>query len=74
LGLSKKGYGIHGTNNPASIGSSASHGCIRLRNSDIKELFEMVSLGDEVDLLGERTPETERIFNGGETALAVMEQ
>jgi lipoprotein-anchoring transpeptidase ErfK/SrfK len=74
LGLSKKGYGIHGTNNPASIGSSASHGCIRLRNSDIKELFEMVSVGDEVDLIGERTPETERIFGGSETALAVMAQ
>jgi len=72
LGLSKKGYGIHGTNNPASIGSSASHGCIRLRNSDIKELFELVSLGDEVDLIGERTPETGRIFGAPETVLAAV--
>src|ERR1039458_5841097 len=57
LGLSKKGYGIHGTNNPASISRNASHGCIRLRNRDIEELFEMVSVGDEVELHGERTPE-----------------
>ena len=32
LGLSIKGYGIHGTNDPASIGHNASHGCVRMRN------------------------------------------
>ena len=75
LGLSKKGYGIHGTNNPASIGRGASHGCIRLRNSDIEELFEMVSVGDQVELDAERTSETDRIFNPTMTAqAAVLEQ
>jgi lipoprotein-anchoring transpeptidase ErfK/SrfK len=75
LGLSKKGYGIHGTNNPASIGRNASHGCIRLRNSDIEELFEMVSVGDEVELRGERTPETDWIFDQTLTAeVAVLVQ
>jgi len=67
LGLSKKGYGIHGTNAPASIGHDASHGCIRLRNSDIEELFEMVAVGEQVDLIGERTEDTERIFGVSET-------
>jgi lipoprotein-anchoring transpeptidase ErfK/SrfK len=62
LGLSAKGYGIHGTNNPASIGHDASHGCIRLRNRDIEELFEMISLGDAVELIGERTAETAELF------------
>jgi lipoprotein-anchoring transpeptidase ErfK/SrfK len=62
LGLSLKGYGIHGTNNPRSIGRNASHGCIRLRNHDIKALFEMVAVGDEVDLMGERTVDVEQIF------------
>ena len=71
LGLSKKGYGIHGTNNPASIGRNASHGCIRLRNRDIEELFEMVSVGDEVELHGERTPELDRIFDQTMTAQVV---
>src|SRR5947209_8141032 len=32
MGLNHKGYGIHGTNEPESIGNAASHGCIRLRN------------------------------------------
>jgi lipoprotein-anchoring transpeptidase ErfK/SrfK len=62
LGLSVKGYGIHGTNNPASIGHNASHGCIRLRNHDIEQLFNMVSVGDAVELVGERTAETAEIF------------
>ncbi|ALB46513.1 L,D-transpeptidase family protein [Clostridium beijerinckii] len=38
-------YGIHGTNKPYSIGSEASHGCIRMRNKDIEELYEYVKRG-----------------------------
>ncbi|HTS64677.1 MAG TPA: L,D-transpeptidase [Candidatus Acidoferrales bacterium] len=64
LGLSAKGYGIHGTNVPSSIGRSASHGCIRMRNRDVEQLFHMVAVGDRVELLGERTPESARIFAG----------
>jgi lipoprotein-anchoring transpeptidase ErfK/SrfK len=33
---------IHGTNHEAEIGSAASHGCIRMRNADVAELFELV--------------------------------
>ncbi len=62
LGLSIKGYGIHGTNAPASIGHNASHGCVRLRNRDVEELFGMVGVGDQVELYAERTPELDRIF------------
>jgi lipoprotein-anchoring transpeptidase ErfK/SrfK len=62
MGLSKKGYGIHGTNVPSSIGKNASHGCIRMRNGDVEKLFEMLAVGDVVELHGERTPEIERIF------------
>lgn len=62
LGLSAKGYGIHGTNAPSSIGRNASHGCIRMRNQDVEELFEMVAVGDEVELFEERSEEIERIF------------
>jgi len=62
LGLNLKGYGIHGTSNPDSIGHNASHGCIRLRNRDIRELAKMVKVGDQVELHGERTPETDQIF------------
>ena len=42
------GYGIHGTNNPASIGQSVSHGCIRVRNEDIQTLYEIVPIGTPV--------------------------
>src|SRR4249920_2592606 len=56
LGLSRKGYGIHGTNRPNSIGRNASHGCIRMRNREVEELFKMVAVGDQVELYGEWTP------------------
>ena len=62
LGLSQKGYGIHGTNVPSSIGKNASHGCIRMRNADVEQLFTMVAVGDTVELVGERTEEIARIF------------
>lgn len=42
------GYGIHGTNDPASIGHAASHGCVRLRNEDIERLYDMVPVGTPV--------------------------
>jgi len=48
-------YGIHGTNKPWSIGSFASHGCIRMRNRDAEELFEWVKIGTPVVIEGGRT-------------------
>lgn len=42
------GYAIHGTNNPASIGQAVSHGCIRMRNEDIEQLYPMVPIGTKV--------------------------
>ncbi len=51
-------YGIHGTNHPGSIGSSASHGCIRMLNQDVIQLYQLVSVGTPVTIRG--TPR--RIF------------
>jgi len=62
LGLGQRGYGIHGTNEPRSMGRNVSHGCIRMRNRDIEELFEMVRAGDVVELYAERTEELAQIF------------
>jgi lipoprotein-anchoring transpeptidase ErfK/SrfK len=62
IGLSAKGYGIHGTDAPRSIGFAKSHGCIRLRNADIERLFEQLRAGDVVELHAERTPEVTRLF------------
>ena len=62
IGLSEKGYGIHGTDNPRSIGFAKSHGCIRLRNQDVEQLFERVRTGDVVELHADRTEEIARLF------------
>lgn len=51
MGLSLGGgssYGIHGNNSPYSIGTNVSHGCIRMINSDVEELFEIVPLYTKV--------------------------
>jgi len=44
-------YAIHGTNNPRSIGRFVSHGCIRMYNRDIMDLYNRVSLGTPVVVL-----------------------
>src|SRR5580698_2805417 len=62
LGLSQKGYGIHGTNAPKSIGRAASHGCIRLRNRDVERLFAMLRVGDVVEIRGKWDDETASLF------------
>jgi L,D-transpeptidase ErfK/SrfK len=62
IGLSAKGYGIHGTDAPASIGFAKSHGCIRLRNQDVEQLFALVRSGDVVELHAERTAEIAQLF------------
>jgi lipoprotein-anchoring transpeptidase ErfK/SrfK len=64
LGLSAKGYGIHGTNAPGSIGKPRSHGCIRMRNADVEELFDLVRVGDAVVLYAERTEQVVAVFGG----------
>ena len=54
MGLSIHGYGIHGTNQPNSIGKAASHGCIRMSQADLEEFYDMVAVGDTVELVGQR--------------------
>lgn len=56
MGLGYRGYGIHGTNMPKSVGKSASHGCIRMRKHDVEELFDLVGIGTPVELHAERPP------------------
>lgn len=48
IGISKKGYGIHGTDNPETIGRYITRGCIRMYNRDVEELFDIVPGGTEV--------------------------
>lgn len=42
------GYAIHGTNTDSSIGTNASHGCVRMHNSEVIELYSMVPMGTTV--------------------------
>jgi lipoprotein-anchoring transpeptidase ErfK/SrfK len=70
IGLNEKGYGIHGTNAPSSIGHAASHGCIRLRNRDMEKLFTMLRVGDAVEIRGERDEEMAEIFGSDSTVAA----
>ncbi len=72
MGLSIKGYGIHGTNEPRSIGKAASHGCIRMAKKDLEEMYEMVAVGESVELIGQRNEETAQLF--GEHKPASVEQ
>jgi lipoprotein-anchoring transpeptidase ErfK/SrfK len=67
MGLSVKGYGIHGTNEPRSIGKAASHGCIRMAKADLEDLYPRVQVGDMVELVGHRDEETARLFGNGAT-------
>jgi len=69
IGLDRKGYGIHGTNQQQSIGKASSHGCIRMSKRDLEELFAQIKVGDEVEIRGERDAQTASIF-GGETVAA----
>ena len=48
LYLGSTDYRIHGTNDPASIGTQVSSGCIRLRNADVIDLYRRVSVGTKV--------------------------
>jgi L,D-transpeptidase ErfK/SrfK len=64
MGIGYRGYGIHGTNMPLSIGKAASHGCIRMRNRDVEQLFEMVEVGDPVELVTEVSPELAKTLEG----------
>jgi hypothetical protein len=50
LGLSLKGYGIHGNNSSRSIGKPVSSGCFRMDNDEIKELFRLVPVGTPVEI------------------------
>jgi L,D-transpeptidase ErfK/SrfK len=47
------GYGIHGNNNPHSIGQAVSLGCIRLRNSDVEMLYDLLPVGTPVHIVYE---------------------
>ncbi|MEI8080025.1 MAG: L,D-transpeptidase family protein, partial [bacterium] len=48
-----KGFGIHGTWQPDSVGTAASEGCVRMKNDEINELFDLVPMGTRVEIRNE---------------------
>jgi lipoprotein-anchoring transpeptidase ErfK/SrfK len=70
MGLSLKGYGIHGTNVQSSVGKALSHGCFRMRKADVEELYGMVQVGDTVTIRREHDAMIAQVFDVPATTLA----
>lgn len=51
MGISEPGYGIHGTTDPSSIGKQSTAGCIRMLNSEVEELYDILPIGADVTIL-----------------------
>lgn len=51
MGFDKPSYGIHGTTDPDSIGRQATAGCVRMRNSDVEELYAIIPEGTHVTII-----------------------
>ena len=67
-------YGIHGTNEPASIGTAASKGCIRMHNLHVEELYDLVPRKTRVKIIGERLPiNVNRILRPDTSGLDVLQ-
>jgi hypothetical protein len=58
LYLGKTLYRIHGTNQPSTIGTFVSSGCIRLTNDDVTDLYSRVKVGSRVVVLPGKPPAT----------------
>jgi lipoprotein-anchoring transpeptidase ErfK/SrfK len=48
--INGRNIGIHGTNEPDLIGSYSSHACVRLSNADVEAIFDLIEVGDRVEI------------------------
>ncbi|BBB91183.1 MAG TPA: L,D-transpeptidase family protein [Methylomusa anaerophila] len=62
-------YGIHGTNDPRSIGTPSSNGCVRMHEEDVEELFELVDYETPVEVTYERIKI--RLDNHGRASIGI---
>jgi len=51
IGLTQKGYGIHGTTEPDTLGQQITAGCVRMKNEEVEELYAFVVPGTEVTIV-----------------------
>ncbi len=74
IGLDQPHYGIHGTNEPKSIGKAASHGCIRMGKKDLEEFFKLVRVGDTVIIRADADEQTAQIFGSDSNTIVAQAQ
>lgn len=72
MGLSLKGYGIHGTNVQSSVGKAVSHGCFRMRKQDVEELYSLVHVGDAVTIRRDRDAIVAQVFTESAAPAATL--
>ena len=51
MGFDVQGYGIHGTTDPDNLGKQVTMGCIRMRNEEVEELFDLIPTGTEIIII-----------------------
>lgn len=51
MGFTLKSYGIHGTTEPDKLGQQVTAGCVRMKNSDVEELYKIIPPGTEVTII-----------------------
>ena len=51
MGFDLKGYGIHGTTEPQRLGEQITLGCVRMKNEEIQELFDIIPVGTEIIII-----------------------
>ncbi len=73
LNIPYGGYGIHGTDNPSSIGTAASHGCIRMVNEQVIQLYDLVPLGTQVRILARGEQPSPNVLQIGSSGPEVWE-
>ncbi|MCX6085833.1 MAG: L,D-transpeptidase [Caldiserica bacterium] len=57
IGISLPSYGLHGTNDPFSIGKDVSHGCVRHENADVTKAFSLIPTGTPVRIIETPIPQ-----------------
>ncbi len=57
IGLDRRGYGIHGTTEPDSIGKHETAGCVRMLNEEVEELYDLIIPGTPVIISGTALPD-----------------
>ncbi len=50
MGITQKGYGIHGTTDPTTLGQQVTAGCVRMKNEEVEELYKLVPPGTQVTI------------------------